>query len=98
MIRQSTPPALVESWQMSRSNPLRRLTAETDKSVLITAVDEAFFASATCSIVDDGLHHHPFTYFDILYIRPNFLNHSAEFVAKRHWEFLSRDGVRRGRY
>ena len=98
MIRQSTPPALVKNWQMSRSNPSRTLTAETDKSVLITAVDEPFFASATCTIVDDGLRHHPLTYCDILYTSPNFFNHSAELMATRHWDFLSRDGVRRGWY
>ena len=65
---------------------------------MITTVDETFFASATGTIVDDGLHHHPFTHFNIPYPRPDFLDHPTELVAKSHWYFFSGDGMRRSWY
>lgn len=95
MFRKSTAPAFIpyqlELYQKRGSS--LELTAQTDKTILLTAIDESIFTGATYTIIYDRLYNNPFTNFDVINISPDFFYDSAELMAKSHWQMLPGDGV-----
>ena len=70
------------------------LTTQSNESILLAAVDGAFFAGYTCPVVDYGLHAYPLADFHIADLGSNLFDNAAELVAYRKWNLLVGDSVR----
>lgn len=73
-------------------------TAQADETVVITAIDKALSASATCPVVYDGLYGHSLADLDIMDVVANLFDDTAELMAQCQRGLLFGDRMRAGWY